>query len=83
MDAAERSRVSLGQLPPQRHQPADVVRVVVCENDIGDRGEIDAEGFCVAQHGLGVVAGVDENAAAVDFEERRESPLTDAATMIT
>lgn len=38
-------------------------------------GEIDAEGFAVVLENVGLVAGIEENALAVVFDERGEAPI--------
>ena len=59
------------------HQSGGVIRVVVAEDDGVDVGEREAERLQVARDGVLVGAGVEEDAAAIDFDQRRESPLTE------
>ena len=55
-----------------------MIVVRVGEHDVGDRREIDPQLGGVFQHGLGSRAGVDEQPASIDFDERSEAPLADA-----
>ena len=63
---------------PPRRVGARVVAVVMAENDLGDGREIDPEGFGISQYGVGILAGVEEEAAPVDLDESGEAPLSDA-----
>jgi hypothetical protein len=55
-----------------------VILVVVTEDDDVDVRQIEAEHFQVALHCVVVGARVEEYAAAVDFDQGRETPLTKA-----
>src|SRR2546426_6023434 len=55
-----------------------MVGVIVREDNVRHAGEIDAELLRVSKHGLGTGTRVDQEAAAVDLEEGRESPLANA-----
>ena len=55
-----------------------MVRVVVTEDDEFDGRQVQAQHLEIALDRVFVGAGVEENAPAVDFDERCESPLAEA-----
>src|SRR5690606_18491618 len=74
-----RGRMFFGDGAAQGEQAADVVDVMVREDDVGDLAPIDAEFARVVQDGVGAMAGVEEQAFAVHLDEGGVTPFADAA----
>ena len=78
MDDRQRVRILLHKLAAQREEAADVVVVIVREDDFADVADIEFEITQVGKNGLGTGTGIDENAMAIGFHQRGEAPFADA-----
>ena len=65
------------QFLAKRHQAADMIIVIVGENDFFDGSEIHAEFSRVLQHGLRARAGVYQDAVIAGVDEGGETPFAD------
>ena len=81
MGSLEGRRVPPGQLATQRHQASGMVAVMVAEDHVGHAGEVGLELEGVPEHGLGARPGVEEDAMAFRFDQRREAPLAHAGAI--
>src|SRR5207248_10721658 len=59
----------------QMRQAAHVVAVTVRQNDEVEALEVHASRLDVLRKNLGIVAGVEEDASASDFDQRRVAPV--------
>jgi hypothetical protein len=75
--ARERGGIRFGEFPAQRQQAAGMVRVVVTEEDFLHAGQVHAQFLRVPEHGVGPRAGVEQDAAAIGFDQGGEAPFTD------
>jgi hypothetical protein len=73
--AGQRGRVRLGVFAAQRHQSRGVIEMMVRKDHVGNIGEIDVQLAGVAQYGVRMRAGIEENAVAVRDHQRREAPF--------
>ena len=78
--ALEGVGVPPGKLATQRHEPSDVVAMMMAEDHVGDAAQVDLQLACVLEHGFRPRPGVEQDAAAVRLDQCREAPLAHART---
>ena len=83
VSAGESTGVLPGQLLSEVHEARCVITMVVRDDEIGHIRQMDPELDGVTEHGFRALAGVDQQSPAIDFEQRRESPLADATTGVS
>src|SRR5687768_5452883 len=66
--AGQRARILFHELAPEADQPACVIAVIVCDDNVGHVRELDTELRCVLQYGFWALAGVDQHSTTLDFE---------------
>lgn len=67
-----------GEGASQSKEPADVVLMIMRKDYIGDARKIHAEFLGVVEHGFRMVAGVEEELAAVNLDEGGKAPFAEA-----
>src|SRR5438128_2543680 len=77
VDGGHGGGILLHPFAAKSEQAGNEVRMVVCEDDFVDAGEINLQVAGVRSDGVGMRARVEENAVAVRFDERREAPLAE------
>ena len=73
--ATHGTRIGAGELMPQRYQAADMIIVVVRQDDVVHVRQIDMQGPGVPKHQVGGGARVVENPVPVDLDQCRVAPL--------
>src|SRR5690606_17528288 len=80
VDARQRLGVLRGEHLTQPEQSAGVVAVVVAEYHLFDVGQVDTQLACIVEHGVRPVAGIEQDLAPVNFDQRSVAPFADTAT---
>ncbi|HEY1576525.1 MAG TPA: hypothetical protein VGF82_05555 [Terracidiphilus sp.] len=78
MDNGKRLWIVLHQLATKREQAANVVPVIMRQNDFLHIRQVDVEVMCIPDHGIRVSAGIHEDTMAVHIDQRSETPFADA-----
>src|SRR5215470_5582165 len=71
----KRSRVFFHVLTSQGQQAANVITVIVRENDLLDIAQVDIQLACVRQHGFWTSSRIHKNPMSVALDQSGEAPL--------
>ena len=71
----ERRRGLRRHRPPQRQEPAHMIRMRMAQHHLRHRAEIDPERLRILPHHVGVFPGVEQQPAPVRLHQRGKAPL--------